>query len=240
MRNRFPPVVTDDIYRLPRDGRDGLPGRDGLDGRPGVQGPAGANGQDGRSLIPAGYWNPKETYSRGEVVEYLGSSYVAKRETRGSRPGALSPEDWQQLAAQGERGERGEQGSPGPRGRGSAIEGSGGLVPINFGTMPSPGAPIYVDGSGLGHPASASDLSTSKVVGFREGTQLRIDGLLTQQDWSLVAGTPLLTPGAMYFLGVTPGTISTESGSPIVVPLGVAISGVALSINVQSLTMLSV
>jgi hypothetical protein len=235
--NRFPRVVSDPAYRLPRDGQQGPPGRDGVDG---AQGPQGVAGNDGQSLTPVGYWSAKETYYRGEVVEYNGSSYVAKVETRGERPGALATE-WQLIAKQGERGERGEQGSQGARGpRGQGGEGSGDLVAMNYGTLPSEGSPVYVDGSGLAHPASASGLSTSRVVGFRAGTKLRIGGIQTQKDWMSVAGTPLLESGAMYYLGATPGTISTESGSPIVVPLGVAISGVALSINVQGLTMLSV
>lgn len=114
--SKFPRVVSDDAYRLPLNGKDGVDGSNGKDGRNGVD---GRDGADGESIKPVGYWSEKETYWRSEIVSYRDSSYLARRETRGERPGILS-EAWQLLAKEGERGPRGESGengAPGGRGR---------------------------------------------------------------------------------------------------------------------------
>jgi len=71
---------------------------------------AGLDGADGAEPKPCGVYDTAKTYERLDIVGYEGSSYLARRDTRGV-PG-LDPA-WQLLAAHGARGER---GAPGPRG----------------------------------------------------------------------------------------------------------------------------
>ncbi|QDV72477.1 Collagen triple helix repeat (20 copies) [Planctomycetes bacterium K2D] len=242
----LPRVVSDPIYALPKNGRDGAPGPPGRDGAKGEQGPPGANGTDGQSIKPVGHWHARETFYPGEVVTYNGSSYVAKKETQGERPGVMTSNIWQLLAAKGDTGDRGERGLEGlrgvqgPKGRGVVTDNAGGLSPIKFGTLPQPGGPCYVDAQGIAHPASATTEETSIVVGFREGDKLRVSGIITQKDWAAVAGTPALDAGSTYYLGNVPGTISLESGSPYSVVVGSAISPWALVVNTQRLVQLRI
>lgn len=54
-------------------------------------------------------------------------------------------------------------------------------------------------------------------------------GTVTRKDWSPVAGAAALTPGQTYYLGSTPGTISTTGQQQI----GIASSATTLRISIQ-------
>lgn len=82
------------------DGRDGAPGPKG---EPGPAGPKGPKGDKGDGFIYRGPWDRASTYKPGDVVEYLGSSYVAKFGGQsGFAPGA--DPFWGLIARKGEDG----------------------------------------------------------------------------------------------------------------------------------------
>lgn len=93
-----------------RKGKDGNDGRDGRDGSVGPQGPAGASGKDGLGFKWRGHWLESETYQTYDVVNYLGSTYVALSPTRGSYPNRINNE-WDLMAAAGAQGANGRDGT---------------------------------------------------------------------------------------------------------------------------------
>ncbi len=102
-------VAVEDLIRGPR-GNDGVNGRDGLNGFNGKDGLNGLNGRDGRDgqgLSWAGNWLASVDYKVNDVVNYLGSTFIAIAPSRGKAPRANSPE-WGLMAAAG------ASGPPGP------------------------------------------------------------------------------------------------------------------------------
>lgn len=79
----------------------------------GPTGPQGASGKDGESLVWRGTWEEKQTYNKNDVVNYLGSSYIATKTTTKDYPNRIN-NGWDLLAASGASGARGPQGEAGP------------------------------------------------------------------------------------------------------------------------------
>ncbi len=100
-----------------RDGVDGLAGRDGLNGINGRDGLNGRDGVDGRGLSWKGNWLPTVEYEPNDVVNYLGSTFIAIAPSKGKQPRANSPE-WSLMAAAGSPGNQGIQGEKGEDGVG--------------------------------------------------------------------------------------------------------------------------
>jgi hypothetical protein len=96
-----------------RNGKDGADGRDGRDGRDGKDGRDGLAGRDGAGLNWRGNWSEKESYSKNDVVNYLGSSYVATADNSKDYPNRVN-NNWDLMAASGAAGARGPQGEAGP------------------------------------------------------------------------------------------------------------------------------
>jgi hypothetical protein len=69
-------------------------------------------GRDGLSLSIRGAFDVYEKYAQLDIVEFDGTSYVARRDDPGICPG----DGWQALAARGKAGDRGPLGLPGARG----------------------------------------------------------------------------------------------------------------------------
>ena len=57
-----------------------------------------------------GTYEPKASYTHGDIVAHNGASWIARRDDPGELPGP----GWQLLAAQGKRGNAGERGLQGP------------------------------------------------------------------------------------------------------------------------------
>lgn len=119
-RRKPPTLVQVAKYgvRTPKDGRDGIDGQHGRDGRDGIngrdgmvgpQGPAGTPGKDGAGFSWKGSWRESQTYSSGDVVNYLGSSYVAIAPSKGDYPNRVN-NNWDLMSAAGAAGARGPQG----------------------------------------------------------------------------------------------------------------------------------
>ena len=105
-----------DPLELPKsgkDGRDGVSGRDGTDGKNGKDGRDGRDGRDGKGFNWKGDWRESELYDSNDVVNYLGSSYVAIAPSRGDYPNKIN-NNWDLVAASGASGARGPQGEAGP------------------------------------------------------------------------------------------------------------------------------
>ena len=90
-------------------GADGLNGRDGKDGKDGPQGLSGKDGKDGAGFSWKGNWRESEAYSSGDVVNYLGSSYIAVAPSKGDYPNRIN-NNWDLMSAAGAAGARGPQG----------------------------------------------------------------------------------------------------------------------------------
>jgi hypothetical protein len=73
----------------------------------------GEDGRDGVSLTPRGAFDLCDSYAEMDVVEYMGASYMARRDNPGV-PG--EGDGWQQLSERGKKGDQGERGLRGPRG----------------------------------------------------------------------------------------------------------------------------
>lgn len=95
--------------RKGRDGASGRDGRDGKDGMVGPQGPAGTPGRDGAGFSWKGNWLGSVSYNSGDVVNYLGSSYVAIAPSKGDYPNKIN-NNWDLMSAAGASGARGPQG----------------------------------------------------------------------------------------------------------------------------------
>lgn len=87
-------------------GRDGMNGRDGKDGRAGRD---GRDGKDGRGLNWRGNWTEEQQYYVDDVVNYLGSSYVATQDNKLDYPNRVN-NAWDLMAASGAGGARGPSG----------------------------------------------------------------------------------------------------------------------------------
>jgi hypothetical protein len=81
---------------------------DGLGDVTGAQGPPGADGSPG--LVWRGPWDSLTSYDAPDVVEYLGSSWVALGPSLNSPPDA-NPLDWDLVAQKGDDGAAGQDGA---------------------------------------------------------------------------------------------------------------------------------
>lgn len=110
---RLTPI--EELYDPIRDGKDGK------DGERGATGPSGLDGKDGAGLNWTGIYKPSQTYSVNDLVEYLGSSYIAVAPSQ-NKPPNQSRQFWNLFAAAGSsgatgpKGDQGEQGPEGPQG----------------------------------------------------------------------------------------------------------------------------
>jgi Collagen triple helix repeat (20 copies) len=103
---------------LASQGASGATGLAGATGATGALGPAGAAGSAGAQGPPAvfqGQWRFDSSYSVGDAIGYLGSSYVALSANVGREPD-ISPVYWALLAAAGAVGPAGQQGLTGFQG----------------------------------------------------------------------------------------------------------------------------
>lgn len=117
-------------------GPQGPQGIQGVQGDQGIQGPIGLTGATGDTGAQGpkgdvgatfqGLWNPEASYSVGDVVYYLGSSYVSLTNLNSN----IAPDDgfpWTLLAAKGDTGATGPTGDTGPQGP-QGIQGPQGLT----------------------------------------------------------------------------------------------------------------
>lgn len=102
-------IPVEDLIRGP-NGNDGMNGKDGfngVNGKDGLNGLNGRDGRDGQGLAWLGNWTSSIDYKVNDVVNYLGSTYIAVANSRNKQPRANSPE-WNLMAAAG------SSGPPGP------------------------------------------------------------------------------------------------------------------------------
>ena len=104
------------------------------------------------------------------------------------------------------------------------------------------GQPVYIDlssrlqkaESGLVAGYQVAGLMASDATALTSGDYVT-DGRLEMLDWTAIAGTMDLTPGAIYYLGSTPGTITSTAPTAdgyYVVPVGRAQSTTKLDIEI--------
>lgn len=98
-------VSAEDILR----GQSGKDGLNGVNGRDGLNGKDGRDGKDGQGFSWKGNWSPSVDYNPSDVVNYLGSTFVAVTSSRNKQPRANSPE-WGLMAAAGASGATGPAG----------------------------------------------------------------------------------------------------------------------------------
>lgn len=230
--NDWPKVVSDPLFRVPRDGAQGLQGVPGPAGAQGLPGAAGTDGVDG--LRWAGVWSRRVRYRTGDVVGHSGGSFVSKTDNQGQTP-RMQSNHWQLLATKGSPGERGATGDRGPRGRaGEGIEPT--VIEVTFQDAVLDGTPCYLTSDGIAIAAKADDPATSNVVGLAKGDGLLSEGLINRPNWSGVAGTPTLTPGARYYLSPTTAgritSVAPEGSGELVVPLAIAVGTITLDIEI--------
>jgi hypothetical protein len=141
------------------------------------------------------------------------------------------------------RGRKGDPGPPGPPGSG----GGGGTADTFGGNnqeavgLPA-GTPVCVHPTGSGFlRASAADnlrnavglLASDAAAGA--ATEATLGGVVTLDDWTAVAGTTTLAPRAVYFVGVTPGTLTNTPPSAagnVVQAAGVAVGPYSLDLTI--------
>jgi hypothetical protein len=104
------------------------------------------------------------------------------------------------------------------------------------------GQPLRVNSGSKFELASAASFNTARTAGLATantaaGFAATADRTqITLSDWTAVAGSQLLTPGATYFLGVVPGTITSippNSVGQCVCVLGEAVSTTTLAIEMS-------
>lgn len=93
-------------------GRDGKNGRDGKDGASGRDGRDGKDGRDGVGLNWRGNWVEGENYYTNDVVNYMGSSYIAIADSINDYPNRVN-NNWHIMAAAGASGANGRNGTDG-------------------------------------------------------------------------------------------------------------------------------
>lgn len=81
-------------------------GRDGKDGLVGPQGPAGSHGKDGSGFNWLGNWKESHRYQPFDVVNYMGSTYVALEGSLGDYPNRIN-NAWDLMASAGAQGPSG-------------------------------------------------------------------------------------------------------------------------------------
>lgn len=85
-------------------------GRNGKDGSVGPQGPAGPSGKDGSGFTWVGDWKESRPYMANDVVNYMGSSYVALAPSQGDYPNRVN-NSWDLMASAGAGGANGADGT---------------------------------------------------------------------------------------------------------------------------------
>lgn len=139
---------------------------------------------------------------------------------------------------------------------GGRIDGGGGggtgIEPIEaiFDSNTAAGHVVYISSAGHVELAQADALATSHAVGVAfeavaagNTGEYVTEGPVTIDDWTLVAGTEFLTPGALYYLSKdNPGRITTTApgdGGECVVLIGRATSATSLDIELSPPILLS-
>lgn len=106
------------------------------------------------------------------------------------------------------------------------------------------GMPVYVKSDGNVDKASAAASGTKRVLGLvatasiaaATSGNIQTDGVLVSADWTAVAGSATLTPGADYFLSATAGQITATAPSAsgqYVCRVGLAIAADTLEISID-------
>jgi hypothetical protein len=106
------------------------------------------------------------------------------------------------------------------------------------------GQPVYVKNNGHLGLAQANAIATVQVVGLTKTSAIAAtsveydpDGVLELSNWLAIAGTVLLTPGAVYYLSADfEGNLTTapsEAVGGFVVRVGTALSPTRLSIEIE-------
>lgn len=163
-------------------------GRNGKDGSVGPQGPAGLSGKDGQGFNWRSNWLESERYYPGDVVNYLGSTYVALQGSLGDYPNRIK-NGWDLMASAGAGGARGPQGI-------SGSDGLEGIVVVNTKEdLPTASSGVITLEAGQTY-FFTGDIDLT-------GDRLETGGIVTIMGTSsetasvtstgLTAGTPLLT-----------------------------------------------
>lgn len=110
------------------------------------------------------------------------------------------------------------------------------------------GQPVYVTGNNTVNLADASAEATANAIGLvilaasaNQATIVRTEGEVSQANWTAVIGSAALTPGATYYLGTTPGTMSTTPPSvdtQVVVRCGIAVTTTKFDIEINEVAVL--
>lgn len=91
-------------------GKDGAKGADGKAGADGRDGRDGRDGQDGVGFSWRGHWIEGQQYYKNDVVNYLGSSYIALDDNINDYPNRVN-NTWDLVAASGAQGAKGRDGT---------------------------------------------------------------------------------------------------------------------------------
>jgi hypothetical protein len=111
---------------------------------------------------------------------------------------------------------------------------SGGPLAAGMPVAGSPGGTGLVAALASATATSAIGIMASTTAAGQQGSAIR-GGLITLADWTAVAGTVALVPLAIYYLGVTSGTLTTTPPSgagQVVQQVGIATSTHTLGIGV--------
>jgi hypothetical protein len=150
----------------------------------------------------------------------------------------------------GKDGERGPRGKRGPAGATyyssvtrritEAGGGSAETITAIFASITSKGAPLYVDGTAVelaqaNGVVNVVGVAAEDVANGAEG-RYQTEGQVERDDWTPVAGTSLLSPGAVYYLSPdTAGRITVTAptaGGHVVLTIGRALSATVLDVEI--------
>lgn len=123
----------------------------------------------------------------------------------------------------------------------SVTNGSGGALALVIGT------PVYISGDDTVKKANAAALATANVIGLvadvsiadGDGGTVIVEGVLTATtaQWDAVTGgTGGLVAGTLYYLDATAGLLTATPLTTVgqyIAPIGVALSTVALKLDVE-------
>lgn len=140
-------------------GPPGEDGEDGAPGAPGAPGSPGANGLDGEFINSwEGAFNPVTVYVAGDLVSYLGSTYMRNTVAPGTTP-TPGVSGWELVAEKGATGATGASGADGADG----IDGADGLPKFirDEGTLLTQRDTIDFQGAGV---TAADDAGTSRTI----------------------------------------------------------------------------
>jgi Collagen triple helix repeat (20 copies) len=175
--NQIKPSVLKKLHGA--NGRAGAKGASGAAGAAGAQGPEGKQGakgengtngepgKEGADLKWAGEYNASVSYKPKEVVYSAGSSWLARKETKGVTPS--TGESWELLAKEGKEGKEGKQGVKGEEGKTGAKGEPGSSGVLGY---------AYVDEKGdLEHKSESFDSAKVEVEPEKEEGVYCISGL---------------------------------------------------------------